>query len=198
MLAAMSQCFPMSNESSMTEVVLKIGQFYFGGGRTKIRTLLGSCVSITMWHPRLKIGGMCHYMLPQRGMGETASAAAEGNYADEVMEMFLRELRDAGTQPKDYIVKLFGGGCMFTDTGTLRTDVREVSARNISAGKSLLAEHGFIISAEHSGGYGSREVVFELWSGDVWIRRGLAVGAAIQPEPELASSRPALAPSPFR
>jgi chemotaxis protein CheD len=183
---------------SLSEVVLKIGQFYFGGGRTKIRTLLGSCVSITLWHPRLKIGGMCHYMLPRRGMGETAFAAAEGNYADEVMEMFLRELRNAGTQPKDYIVKLFGGGCMFTDTGTLCTDVREVSTRNISAGKALLAEHGFTISAEHSGGYGSREVVFELWSGDVWIRRGLAVGPATQQAPEPASSPPALAPSPFR
>lgn len=179
MLATMSQCAPMSNYSPVTEVVLKIGQFYFGGGRTKIRTLLGSCVSIAMWHPRLKMGGMCHYMLPQRGTGGAASIAAGGNYADEVMQMFLRELRRTGTQPKDYIVKLLGGGCMFadklTDTAAVRTDVREVSARNIAAGKALLAKHGFIISAEHSGGYGSREVVFELWSGDVWIRRGLAV-----------------------
>lgn len=186
--AALPCLAAMSNDSSMTEVVLKIGQFYFGGGRTKIRTLLGSCVSIILWHPRLKIGGMCHYMLPQRGTGETASSAAEGNYADEVMQMFLRELRNSGTQPKDYVVKLFGGGSMFvdangaprqlTDTAAMRTDVREVSSRNISAGRDLLAEHGFMISAEHSGGYGSREVVFELWSGDVWIRRGLAVGSA--------------------
>ncbi len=88
MLCAMSRCLLMSNDSSPTEVVLKIGQFYFGSGRTKIRTLLGSCVSIAMWHPRLKIGGMCHYMLPHRGMGETASSAAQGNYADEVMQMF--------------------------------------------------------------------------------------------------------------
>ena len=185
MLSTMSRCALMSNDSSLTEVVLKIGQFYFGGGRTKVRTLLGSCVSIAMWHPRLKIGGMCHYMLPQRGTGETASSAAQGNYADEVMQMFLRELRNTGTQPRDYIVKLFGGGCMFvdangaprpfTDTAALRTDVREIPTRNISAGKVLLAEHGFTVSAEHTGGYGSREIVFELWSGDVWIRRGLAV-----------------------
>jgi chemotaxis protein CheD len=163
--------FITSNASSMSEVVLKIGQFYFGGGRTKIRTLLGSCVSITMWHPRLKIGGMCHYMLPRRGPGETASLAAEGNYADEVMQMFLREIRHAGTRPQEYIVKLFGGGCMFVDTN----EIREVSGRNISAGRDLLAKHGFAISAENTGGYGSRVLVFELWSGDVWIRRGLAL-----------------------
>ncbi|MFC4308706.1 chemotaxis protein CheD [Steroidobacter flavus] len=168
------------NAPAVTEVVLKIGQFYFGGGQTKIRTLLGSCVSITMWHPRLKIGGMCHYMLPQRGTGGTASVAVEGNYADEVMDMFLRELRKTGTQPKDYIVKLFGGGCMFVDahdTHRPPTDVREVSTRNIAAGRALLANHGFTLSAEHTGGYGSRVLVFELWSGDVWIRRGQAVPA---------------------
>jgi chemotaxis protein CheD len=168
----------MLNAPKVTEVVLNIGQFYFGGGHTKIRTVLGSCVSITMWHPRRKIGGMCHYMLPHRGAGGTAAAAVEGNYADEVMQMFLRELRNAGTQPRDYIVKLFGGGSMFAganDAHRPPTDVREVSSRNIAAGRALLADHGFIISTEHTGGYGSRVLVFELWSGDVWIRRGQAV-----------------------
>lgn len=168
-----------------TEVLLKIGQFHFGGERTRIRTLLGSCVSITMWHPRLKIGGMCHYLLPRRGVGEAAATASEGNYADEAMRMFLRELRNSGTQPKDYVVKLFGGGCMFvdgndtertfTDTAAISTDVREVSSRNVIAGRELLAKHGFTIAGEHTGGYGSRVLVFELWSGDVWIRRGTAM-----------------------
>lgn len=167
-----------------TEVVLNIGEFYFGGGQTKIRTLLGSCVSIVMWHPRFKIGGMCHYMLPRRGSGDTAAAAPSGNYAEGAMQLFLRELRNSGTYPHDYIVKLFGGGQMFvgasepprfTETAALRTDMHEVSTRNIAAGRELLARHGFTISAEHTGGYGSRVLVFELWSGDVWIRRGTAL-----------------------
>lgn len=159
--------------SPTTEVMLQIGQFYFGGGRTKIRTLLGSCVSITMWHPRLRIGGMCHYLLPRRGRGETATAASEGSYAEGAMQMFLRELRNTGTQPNEYIVKLFGGGSMF--------DAREVSSRNVDAGHDLLARHGFTLSAEHSGGYGSRVLVFELWSGDVWIRRGTALAGCAVP-----------------
>ena len=47
-------------------VFLHPGECYFGGGPTRIATLLGSCVSITVWHPRLLVGGMCHYMLPSR------------------------------------------------------------------------------------------------------------------------------------
>ena len=53
------------------------------------RTLLGSCVSISLWHPRRKIGGMCHYMLPSRGGCE--ASAPDGRYADEVIALMLQE-----------------------------------------------------------------------------------------------------------
>jgi chemotaxis protein CheD len=33
-----------------------------------IRTVLGSCVSITLWHPVKRVGGMCHFLLPTRGV----------------------------------------------------------------------------------------------------------------------------------
>lgn len=160
------------------EVVLQIGEFYFGGGRTKIRTLLGSCVSITLWQPRLKIGGMCHYLLPRRGASEAALTAPEGNYAEGAMRMFLREVSQRGTRPEDYVVKLFGGGSMFIDANAADSDMAEVSGRNIVAGRELLEHHGFKLAAEHTGGYGSRVLVFELWSGDVWIRRGHALASA--------------------
>ncbi len=51
------------------EVFLQPGELYFGDGRTRVRTLLGSCVAIAVWHPRLRIGGLCHYMLPSRAIG---------------------------------------------------------------------------------------------------------------------------------
>ncbi|MBL8511280.1 MAG: chemotaxis protein CheD, partial [Betaproteobacteria bacterium] len=57
----------MSDTSFVMDIFLQPGEFYFGDADTRIRTLLGSCVSITMWHPTRRIGGMCHYMLPTRG-----------------------------------------------------------------------------------------------------------------------------------
>jgi chemotaxis protein CheD len=170
------------SDQAHKDVVLQIGEFHFGGGRTRIRTLLGSCVSITMWHPRQKIGGMCHYLLPKRGSTEVAQVATEGNYAEGAMQLFLREIRRARTRPDEYIVKLFGGGSMFKDPNergdAFATEAREgdvgfgVADRNVQVGKELLATHGFHITAENVGGYGSRVLIFELWSGDVWLRRG--------------------------
>ena len=67
------------------EVFLQPGGFYFGGGRTRISTLLGSCISITLWHPARRIGGMCHFMLPTRG--QPAGAPLDGRYADEALAL---------------------------------------------------------------------------------------------------------------
>lgn len=176
----------MSNQAHK-DVVLQIGDFHFGGGRTRIRTLLGSCVSITMWHPRLKIGGMCHYLLPRRGVTEVAQTSSEGSYAEGAMQLFLRELRRTRTKPEEYVAKLFGGGCMFRDSrdsGNAFEDAEanaastlNVAEQNVRAGRELLEQHGFDISAEQVGGYGSRVLIFEVWSGDVWLRRGGPLGA---------------------
>lgn len=73
------------------EIFLKSGDFYFGDESTRLRTLLGSCVSNTMWHPARLIGGLCHYLLPSR---DGASATTlDGRYAKEALQMLMYEIR---------------------------------------------------------------------------------------------------------
>lgn len=167
------------------DVLLQIGDFHFGGGRTRVRTLLGSCISITLWHPRLRIGGMCHYLLPRRGTSDVAQSASEGHYAEGAIQLFLRELRRTRTRPEEYVAKLFGGGCMFRGAGAPEDAFAtpeppgaglNVAEQNVRAGRELLGEHGFSVAAEQVGGFGSRLLIFEIWSGDVWLRRGNALG----------------------
>ena len=155
-----------SNEPAL-EIFLQPGDFYFGDRTTRIRTLLGSCVAITMWHPQRLIGGMCHYMLPSRG--KNASGELDGRYADEAIMLFLSEMKLAGTSPRDYQVKLFGGGNMFPST-SFQTKVL-VGDRNIQAGKSILLAHGLTPIAEDLGGVGHRNLIFDLRSGEVWVKR---------------------------
>ena len=151
------------------EIFLQPGEFYFGEDKTRIRTLLGSCVAITLWHPRLLVGGMAHYMLPQRP-NRSRDQPLDGRYAEEVMLMFQRELQDNRTRPGEYQVKLFGGGRMFACTQKVKRHV-DVSDRNVETGRQLMAQHGFNIHAEDLGGDGHRNVVFDLWSGDVWLKK---------------------------
>ena len=150
------------------DVRLAPGEFYFGGGYTRIHTLLGSCVAITMWHPHKRIGGMCHYLLPSRGLNQRLS---QGYYADEAVNMFLGEVHEANTKSSDYEVKVFGGGNMFKAYGNASQHI-SVPQNNITAGTQLLKQHGFHIKATDVGGAFHRKIFLELWNGDVWLQRG--------------------------
>ena len=157
----------MRNSAQVLEIFLHPGEFYFGDRDTRIRTLLGSCVAITMWHPVRKIGGMCHYMLPTRG--NAGAEGAGGRYADEAIVLFLREIAANGTYPSEYEVKLIGGGDMFP--GVERRSAQRIPARNLEAGRSLVIEHGFRIKTEDLGGTGHRNLIFDIGNGDVWVRK---------------------------
>lgn len=149
------------------DIFLNPGEFYFGNKETRIRTVLGSCVAITLWHPRLKIGGMCHYMLPSCNNCERRPKP-DGRYADNAMELFLRELDKTNTQPADYEVKIFGGGDQFPDH--VQRLVISLPCNNITIGRRLLTQYGFSITAEHLGGTGHRNLIFDVGSGEVWLK----------------------------
>lgn len=150
--------------SEIHEVFLNPGDFYFGEGHTRISTLLGSCVSITLWHPRRRIGGMCHYMLTERK--RPANAALDGRFGTEAFEMFLHHVEAAGTQASAYQAKIFGGANMLTGAGGEKMDI---GPRNVTLGRKLLASKNIALMAEHVGGSGRRKLHFDLWSGDVWL-----------------------------
>lgn len=170
------------NALAVPEVFLQTGQFYFGGGRTRVRTLLGTCVAIVVWHPRLRVGGMCHYLLPTRGTSQKQANHESGMYADDVMELFSKELATTRTKPDEYVVKLFGGGHMFAEgerrqrcpldpcLPVERRTCHDVGCKNVKTGRELLERRGYKIAVEHVGGMGSRQLVFDVWTGDVWLR----------------------------
>lgn len=162
---------PLNDCSSILDVTLAPGDFYFGEGYTRIHTLLGSCVAITLWHPVKHIGGMCHYLLPSRGLNQRLS---QGHYADEVVHLFLQAIKKKRTQPGEYEVKIFGGGNMFEALGR-KSDSVNISKGNIEIGANLLKEYGFSVKATDVGGAHHRKIYMELWNGDVWVQRGISV-----------------------
>ena len=165
---------PLAAEPDTT-VVLAAGDFHFGGGRTRISTLLGSCVSITLWHPRKRIGGMCHYMMTERP--RTSGDPLDGRYASEAFELFLIAVDKARTRPQEYQAKIFGGANMFRDRKGGNMDI---GARNIEYAHHLLARHHIALIAEHVAGSGRRKLHLDLWSGDVWLAFPEGAGAEIR------------------
>jgi len=148
------------------DVFLQPGDFHFGAGRTRISTLLGSCISITLWHPARLIGGMCHFMLPSRGL--PAGVPLDGRYADEALAMFDQAVAAALSRPADYQVKVFGGGNMLSRPGE-GSELMNIATRNVDSAYALLARHGYQPTVAHCGGQGHRKLFFDLWTGHVWL-----------------------------
>jgi chemotaxis protein CheD len=156
----------MAEPDGVMEIFLGPGDLYFGDRETRIRTLLGSCVALTLWHPTALLGGMCHFVVPTRPQPGLRHEL-EGRYADEAFLILLNEIRHTATSPDEYEVKMFGGGSQFTDVPGQPMDV---AARNVDAGLELVQYHGLNLTSMHLGGTGHRQVVLDVWSGDVWLR----------------------------
>lgn len=159
----------MQRPESYIEIFLQPGEIFFGDSGTRIRTILGSCVSMTFWHPTKLIGGMNHIMLPERGgLKHNNEILLDGKYADEATKLMLKEIKNAGTHPSEYQVKLFGGGNMFSKNTIL--EKQHIGTKNMVAATNLLNRYGFSLHAKQLGGAGHRSIIFDIWSGYVWVR----------------------------
>jgi len=155
-------------EHSNNKVFLHPGEFCFTGGQTHIHTLLGSCISITLWHPTLHIGGMCHFTLPRFPGARTDDRKRDGRYADDVMFMFQREAIKNRTKITEYEAKIFGGGNMMKSKGQNTED--SIGTKNATAAMTLLMQENVDILVAHVGEFGHRRIVFDTGSGNVWVR----------------------------
>lgn len=155
------------DENQIIDIFLQPGEFYFGDADTRIRTILGSCIAITLWHSEMKIGGMCHFLLPSRGHAHHHKDL-DGRYCDEAIAMFGKAMARHRTSPGEYEAKVFGGGNMFPDH--IRRGANNIGIRNAESALHHLDVLGVRISKQHLCGAGHRQVIFEVWTGDVWLR----------------------------
>jgi chemotaxis protein CheD len=82
--------------------------------------------------------------------------------------LFLHEVGAAGTAPQEYLAKVFGGGNQFPRWSTAA--MSNLPDRNIEAGLELLRRYDIAVVATHLGGSGNRQVIFDIASGDVWLK----------------------------
>ncbi|MES2715102.1 MAG: chemotaxis protein CheD [Pseudomonadota bacterium] len=148
-------------------LVLMPGQMHLGQQVVSLRTLLGSCVAITLWHPQRRIGGMCHFLLPQRP--HRADAPPDGRYGDEAVAEMVRALTALHTQPQDYVAHLYGGADTMWGVSAARINIGE---RNIAQGWSLIERYGFQLDRVDVGDDIPRTVSLTLSTGVVAMRRG--------------------------
>lgn len=145
---------------------------WFGDAPARVRTVLGSCVAITLWHPVLHLGGMCHYMMDNcTGANCGRNGRPASCYADAAMRELYARIAARGCDPREFEAKLFGGGSMFPVTSRKGAGKAiQVQDRNIEAGLELVTRLGHRVVAQHLGGQGHRHLLFDIHTGQTWLK----------------------------
>jgi chemotaxis protein CheD len=147
-----------------SNVYLKPGEVIVSRHPILVSTILGSCIAVTMFSPRKKIGAICHAMFPSNPTGD-------GNvqYADSAIHYVFGKMMEY-TGKSDLIVKLFGGARVLVG-GEYSEDCKAIGEQNISQAQNTLAELGLAIATSDTGGLRGRKLLFSIKTGDVYLRR---------------------------
>lgn len=164
-MTTMSAAAPLP---AVTEVTLRPGELAVGTAGTRMRTLLGSCVSIVLWQERLRVGAMCHFLLAARGSCGRREPL-DARYGNEALSLMIAGLARYGVAPADCEAKIFGGGNMFPEKS--QGSPLHVGRRNGEAARALLRAMSIPVAGEDLFGVGHRQIVFEVATGDVWVRQ---------------------------
>lgn len=129
-----------------------------------LATLLGSCVAVCFYDPKLRLGGMNHFLLPSRASQRLTDEdiVLNGDYA---MEVLLNAMYAKGAQRSRIVAKAFGGG------NIVSTISMAIGARNAEFAREWLEREGIPLLASDFGGAWSRKVVLDPTTGDAYCRR---------------------------
>ncbi|MBJ6801922.1 chemotaxis protein CheD [Geomonas sp. Red259] len=133
-----------------------------------VTTLLGSCVAVTIFNYRLRLGAICHAQLP--GNGDRFDGTQDGHrgkYVDTAIREMLERLLHRGALRGELEAKVFGGADMFDARGRLRT----VGRQNSEMALRVLEHEAVRVAKQDLGGECGRKIIFHSHTGEVLLKR---------------------------
>jgi chemotaxis protein CheD len=141
------------------------GEWYFGNEYDSFYTVLGSCVALTAWHPKLRIGGLCHYLLPVPPGNQSGPDLMRGEGVGRYAKTALAAMQDAMLRYAplmDYQLGLFGGSDTLSNYG--------IGKQNIVYAQHWLADRKLSPHETDLGGTFSRSLVMDMEQGAIHIK----------------------------
>jgi chemotaxis protein CheD len=168
----------MTQHEVRSTVYLKQGQMLILEHPTLVSTILGSCVAVTFYNPRLGLAAISHALLPhcRRHVyhnsvndlltGDCARCADAFKYVDCSVSMMAEAFSRFGIAAAETRVQLYGGAAMIVSRER-RASPETVGEQNTAVARRVLADHGLAIQACDVGGTAGRKLVFNTLTGEV-------------------------------
>ncbi|ABB32644.1 CheD [Geobacter metallireducens RCH3] len=145
----------------LPKVYLKPGELHFAATPAVVTTVLGSCVSVTMFDRLSGTAAICHALLPE---GPRSDAF---RYVDSSILLMLEMFAAQGVSRQRLEVKVFGGADIIGAGGN-RVGV---GRRNVEIATLVLAANGLTVAAKDVGGTRGRKLFFVTHTGEVFLKR---------------------------
>jgi chemotaxis protein CheD len=151
-------------EADPDRILIGVGELATGQHpQVLVTQALGSCVGVTLWDPRTRVGGMAHVMLPASGHSTAPGRATR--FADLAVPALVDLLTDLGSPKRRLIAKIAGGSAMFTGDS-----MGSIGARNAAAVVDHLEQLGLLVQASDCGGSHARTIELHLETGVLVVR----------------------------
>src|ERR1039458_6542728 len=157
-------------ESEVSEVYLHPGESYLARKPAIIRTILGSCVGVTFWSARLRVGALTHSQLPRCPTNSSVglSLAAGHRYVDFSIRDLARQFDELGAHRTEVQVKVFGGADVLLVGDAAKPTVGRL---NYETAIEVARAEGFQVIASSLGGISGLNIRFDTRTGEVLLRR---------------------------
>lgn len=133
-----------------------------------IMTTLGSCISVCVFDPVVRVGGMNHFLLP-----EERNAARKDSfsmrYGNNAMETLINEVLKRGGQKARLVLKAFGAGNVLSINAN-------IGVENQIFLKQYISDEGMKLETCDLGGVSPRRVAFFPATGKAFVKLLLRAG----------------------
>jgi chemotaxis protein CheD len=148
-------------------VFLHPGDYHATDQNILLSTVLGSCISVVLWDPVNKCGGMNHFMLPGNPK-QVFYLDESGRYGMQAMELLINAMMKLGVPRRNLISKVFGGATVLS---TGRDEELSISRANINFAFNYLELEKIKVEASDTGGKQARKIIFDPETGKVQLKR---------------------------
>jgi chemotaxis protein CheD len=140
---------------------IPMGEIRATNGEGTLRTLLGSCLGVSLWDRISRVGALAHIVLPK----SNGSRTQLGKFADTAIPEMVRMIAEITKREAPRLqAKIAGGANMFATTG-----VATVGEQNILAVETILADMKIPIMGRHLGGEQGRRMLLDVSTGVVTV-----------------------------
>jgi chemotaxis protein CheD len=129
-----------------------------------VSTVLGSCVSVCLYEPVMRAGGINHFMLPFWN-GEGLASPKFGNIA---VARLIADMESLGCRAAQLKAKVFGGAKVLSAKINSELNVGE---RNIQSAMDALNRAGIPVAAASVGEDYGRKIIFNTATGEILLKR---------------------------